>query len=70
MSDEKFRRDRGIFRQRGSRNSASWFDPRLSGSYYAFFNIAEDVYHVLLPFIRDGLECGEKAVHTVDPRRR
>ena len=24
---------------------------------------------MLLPFIKDGLECGEKAVHTVDPDR-
>jgi len=24
----------------------------------------------LLPFIKDGLECGEKAVHSVDPQRR
>ena len=22
------------------------------------------------PFIKEGLECGEKAVHTIDPRRR
>jgi len=36
----------------------------------AFFSSAEDAYRVLLPFIREGLECGEKAVHTVDPRRR
>ena len=30
---------------------------------------AEDEYHVLLPFIKDGLERGERAVHTIDPRR-
>lgn len=36
----------------------------------AFFSSPEDAYGVLLPFIREGLECGEKAVHTVDPRRR
>ena len=36
----------------------------------AFFNSSEQAYRVLLPFIQDGLECGEKAVHTVDPRRR
>ena len=36
----------------------------------AFFNNSDDTYRVLLPFIREGLECGEKAVHTVDPRRR
>jgi DcmR-like sensory protein len=36
----------------------------------AFFNSPEDVYRILLPFIKEGLELGEKAVHTVDPRRR
>lgn len=35
----------------------------------AFFNNRDDEYRVLLPFIRDGLECGEKAVHTIDPER-
>lgn len=25
---------------------------------------------MLLPFVKEGLESGEKAVHTVDPRRR
>jgi hypothetical protein len=36
----------------------------------AFFNNPDDEYRVLLPFIKDGFACGEKAVHTVDPRRR
>jgi len=36
----------------------------------AFFNSHDDEYRVLLPFIMDGLECGEKAVRTVDPGRR
>ena len=35
----------------------------------AFFNSRDDEYRVLLPFAKDGLECGEKAVHTVDPER-
>jgi hypothetical protein len=35
----------------------------------AFFNNRNDEYRVLLPFIKDGLECGEKAVHTVYPGR-
>jgi hypothetical protein len=35
----------------------------------AFFNNHDDEYRVLLPFIKDGLECGEKAVHTIDPQR-
>lgn len=36
----------------------------------AFFNSTDDSYRVLLPFIKEGLEAGEKAVHTVDPQRR
>ena len=36
----------------------------------AFFNSRDDEYRVLLPFIKDGFECGEKVVHTVDPERR
>jgi hypothetical protein len=36
----------------------------------AFFNHPAEQYDVLIPFIRDGLELGEKAVHTVDPKRR
>jgi hypothetical protein len=35
----------------------------------AFFNNSDDEYEVLLPFIKEGLELGQKAVHTVDPRR-
>ena len=35
-----------------------------------FCNSRDDEYRVLLPFIKDGLERGEKAVHTVDPQRR
>ena len=36
----------------------------------AFFNRHDDQYRVLLPFIKDGFECGEKAVHIIDPGRR
>ena len=36
----------------------------------AFFNSADDHYRVLLPFIKDGFDAGEKAVHIIDPRRR
>jgi hypothetical protein len=37
----------------------------------AFFNSDEEEYRVLLPFIKDGFECGDKAVHFVslDQRR-
>ena len=36
----------------------------------AFFNSAEEEYRVLLPFTRDGFECGDKAVHVVNPDQR
>jgi hypothetical protein len=36
----------------------------------AFFNDREDEYRLLLPFVRDGLERGEKIVYTIDPERR
>jgi MEDS: MEthanogen/methylotroph, DcmR Sensory domain len=36
----------------------------------AFFNSDDEEYRVLLPFIRDGFERGDKAVHVVNPERR
>jgi hypothetical protein len=36
----------------------------------AFFNSDEERYRVLLPFIKDGFECGDKAVHVVNPDQR
>jgi hypothetical protein len=36
----------------------------------AFFNSDEEAYRVLLPFIREGFECGDKAVHVVNPGQR
>ena len=36
----------------------------------AFFNNDEEEYRVLLPFIKDGFECGHKAVHVVNPHQR
>ncbi len=36
----------------------------------AFFNNDEEEYRVLLPFIKDGFECGHKAVHVVNPDQR
>ena len=35
----------------------------------AFFNSADEEYRVLLPFIKDGFECGDKAVHVVRPEQ-
>ncbi len=36
----------------------------------AFFNSAEEEYRVLLPFIKDGIQCGHKAIHVVNPDQR
>jgi hypothetical protein len=36
----------------------------------AFFNSDEEEYRVLLPFIKDGFECGDKAVHFVSADQR
>ena len=36
----------------------------------AFFNSDDDEYRALLPFIKDGFACGDKAVHVVNPDRR
>ena len=36
----------------------------------AFFNNDEEEYRVLLPFIKDGLECGDKVVHVLNPTQR
>jgi hypothetical protein len=33
----------------------------------AFFNDDEEEYRVLLPFIKDGLKAGDKAVHVLNP---
>lgn len=33
----------------------------------AFFSTEDEEYRVLLPFMKDGLECGDKAVHVVNP---
>jgi hypothetical protein len=35
----------------------------------AFFNSDEEEYRVLLPFIKDGLKCGDKAVHVLNPEQ-
>jgi hypothetical protein len=36
----------------------------------AFFNSDEEEYRILLPFIKDGLESGDKAVHVLNPEQR
>jgi hypothetical protein len=34
-----------------------------------FFNSDDEEYRVLLPFIRAGFECGDKAIHVVNPNQ-
>ncbi len=36
----------------------------------ALFNSADEEYRVLLPFIKDGFQCGHKAIHVVNPDQR
>jgi hypothetical protein len=36
----------------------------------AFFHSPDEEYRVLLPFIKEGFECGEKVFHIVDPKLR
>ena len=36
----------------------------------AFFHHPDEEYAILLPFMREGLERGEKAFHIVDPQER
>ena len=36
----------------------------------AFFHSSDEEYRVILPFIKDGFECGHKALHVVDPELR
>lgn len=36
----------------------------------AFFHSTEEKYRVLLPFIKDGFECGDRAFHVVEPAGR
>jgi hypothetical protein len=33
----------------------------------AFFNSDEEEYRVLLPFVKDGFERGDKAIHVLSP---
>ena len=42
----------------------------LSQHVCAFFHSHEEEYRVLLPFIQEGFERGEKTFHIVDPTRR
>lgn len=36
----------------------------------AFFHNPDEKYRILLPFIKEGFECGDRAFHVVDPKLR
>jgi hypothetical protein len=36
----------------------------------AFFGSDDEEYRVLLPFVKDGFDCGHKAIHVVNPAQR
>jgi MEDS: MEthanogen/methylotroph, DcmR Sensory domain len=36
----------------------------------AMFSSDDEEYRVLLPFMKEGLDCGDKAIHVVNPDRR
>jgi hypothetical protein len=62
---------------RGGTSSESSQPIRLAGSVLgaqrhvcAFFHSPDEEYRVLLPFIKEGFERGEKAFHIVDPKLR
>src|SRR5438046_6297263 len=62
---------------RGGASSESNQPIRFSGSMLgaqrhvcAFFHNSDEEYRVLLPFIKEGFECGQKAFHIVDPKLR
>src|SRR3954470_11069058 len=70
--------DRRNYDMKSSAKTLSASEPiRFAGSVLdeqrhvcAFFHNSEEEYRVLLPFIKDGLQRGEKAYHIVDPKLR
>src|SRR6266478_9045310 len=62
-------------KSRGGNSSESSQPIRFAGSVLdakrhvcAFFHSPDEEYRVLLPFIKEGFERGEKAFHIVDPK--
>jgi hypothetical protein len=65
------------FSVRGEASSETDQPIRLAGSVLgakrhvcAFFHSPDEEYRVLLPFIKEGFDRGEKAFHIVDPKLR
>jgi hypothetical protein len=56
----------------GQRKSVHLFGENLDEGMHicTFFRTAEDRYRVLMPFIREGMEQGDRAFHIVDPSLR
>jgi hypothetical protein len=63
-----FRRGSGAEINRPIRLAGSVLDHR--AHVCAFFGSLDEQFRVLLPFVKEGLELGDKSVHTVDPRLR
>ncbi|HMF49769.1 MAG TPA: MEDS domain-containing protein [Candidatus Saccharimonadales bacterium] len=55
-----------------SEQPITFADSELGAKHHvcAFFHTPEEEYRVLLPFIKEGFERGEKAFHVVDPKLR
>jgi hypothetical protein len=64
----EFRRDSEIDTNRPIKLAGSLLDRR--AHVCAFFGNPDEEYDVLLPFVKDGLESGDKNAHTIDPRLR
>jgi hypothetical protein len=56
----------------GARKSVRLFGENLDEGMHicTFFRTAEERYRVLMPFIREGLEEGDRAFHIIDPALR
>jgi hypothetical protein len=79
MSDSKGGARAGELTPAARKRAASWKEEpiRFAGATLghtrhicAFFNTPEEEYRVLLPFIKDGFERGDKAFHVVNPELR
>ncbi len=64
-------------KSRGGVSSDSHRPIRFAGSVLgaqrhvcAFFHNADEQYRILLPFIKEGFECGDRAFHVLDSKRR
>ena len=56
----------------GARKSVRLFGENLDEGMHicTFFRTAAEKYHVLMPFIREGMEQGDRAFHIVNPSLR